>query len=98
MLVSSLFSWSFLGSSLVLCVALLNQYAKFWDLTIRAVFGGSLLGSITLATVMTFIARKHAFTKTLERKRGSAGLQSSGTGFTLLASRMGIQAVSLREA
>src|SRR5438046_7532712 len=98
MLVSSLFSWSFLGSSLVLCVALLNQYAKFWDLTIREVFGGSLLASITFATVMTFIARKHASTETLERMRGSAGLKSIGTGFTLLASRMGIQGVSLREA
>src|SRR5207247_5675128 len=57
-----------------------------------------LLASITFATVMTFIARKHAFTKTLERMTGSAGLQSIGTGFTLLASRMGIQGVSLREA
>jgi len=98
MLVSSLFSWSFLGSSLLLCVALLNQYARFWDLTIREVFGGGLLASITFATIMTFIARKHAFTKTLERMTGSAGLQSIGTGFTLLASRMGIQGVSLREA
>ena len=98
MLVSSLFSWSFLGSSLVLCVALLNQYADFWDLTIREVFGGALLASITFATIMTLIARKHAFTKTLERMTGPVGLPSIGTGFTLLTSRMGIQGVSLREA
>ncbi len=98
MLVSSLFSWSFLGSSLVLCVALLNQYADFWDLTIREVFGGALLASITFATIMTFIARKHAFTKTLERMTGAVGLPSIGTGFTMLTSRMRLQGVSLREA
>src|SRR5437773_11574743 len=47
---------------------------------------------------MTLIARKHAFTKTLERMTGPVGLPSIGTGFTLLTSRMRIRGVSLREA
>src|SRR5206468_5372485 len=57
-----------------------------------------LLASITFATIMTLIARKHAFTKTLERMTGPVGLPSIRTGFTLLTSRMRIQGVSLREA
>ncbi len=98
MLASSLVSWSFLGASFLLCVVLLRQYEGFPDLTIREVFSGSLLASLAFATVVTFVARRHMFTKTLEDMTLVNHLLSIETVFTLLISRMGIQGVSLREA
>jgi Zn-dependent protease with chaperone function len=98
MLVSSISSWSFLGASLSLCVALLNQYDSFPDLTIREVFGGSLVVSLSFATIMSLIARKHAFTRVLERMTTAFGLPNIAPRFRVLSSRMGIRSASLREA
>ncbi len=98
MLVSSVFYWTFVGASLLLCAVLLNQYESYPELTIREVFGGSIVSSLAFATIMTSIARGHAFTKMLERMTGPFGLPSITGGFSLLSNKMGIQRVSLREA
>ncbi len=96
--VSSLFLWSFLGVSLLLCAALLGQYENFPELTIREVLGGSLLTSLAFAGIMSLVARRHAFSKILQHMTGTAGIGSISTGFGLLTSRMNIHGVTLREA
>jgi Zn-dependent protease with chaperone function len=98
MLVSSMFSWAFLGTSLLLCTVFLDQYVNYPNMTIREVFGGSILASLAFAAVMTSVARRHAFTKMLERMTSPLGLPSIASGFGLLSRRMGIVGVSLREA
>jgi Zn-dependent protease with chaperone function len=98
MIVSSISSWSFLGASLLLCVALLNQYDSFPDLTIREVFGGSLVVSLSFATIISLIARKHACTRVLERMTTAFGLPNIAPRFGVLSSRMGIRSASLRTA
>ena len=67
-------------------------------MTIREVFGGSLLASLGFATIISVIARKHAFSKMLERMTATAGLPNVAAGFGLLTSKMGIQGVTLRQA
>lgn len=98
MLVSSLFSWSFIGASLLLCAFLLSQYENYPDLTIKEVFGGSLLASLAFATVMTMIARRHTFHRILERMTGPLGIPSLSMGFGALSGRIGVPEVTLREA
>ena len=93
-----MFFWSFLGASLLLCAILLKQYEDFPDTTIREVLGGSLLASLGFATIVSAIARRHAFSKMLEKMTGTAGLPSVASGFGLLSSKMGIQGVTLRQA
>ena len=93
-----MFSWAFLGTSLLLCTVLLDQYVKYPNMTIREVFGGSILASLAFATIMTSVARRHAFTKMLERMTSPLELPSFVSGFGLLSRRMGIRGVSLREA
>ncbi|MBO0889194.1 hypothetical protein J2P12_08865, partial [Candidatus Bathyarchaeota archaeon] len=95
---SSMFSWAFLGTSLLLCTILLNQYENYPSMTIREVFGGSIFGALAFASVMSSIARKHSFTRMLERMTSPMELPSVATGFGLLSGKMGIRGVSLREA
>jgi Zn-dependent protease with chaperone function len=90
--------WTFLGTSLLLCVVLLKQYETYPDLTIREVFGGSILTALAFAAVMTSIARRHTYTKVLERMTSPLGLPSIATGFNLISWKMGVQGVSLQEA
>jgi Zn-dependent protease with chaperone function len=99
MLISSMFSWAFLGASLVLCTVLLNQYEIYPDLTISEVFGGSILASLGLATTITLVARRHAFSRMLERMTaGPLAFSRVVTGFGTLCRQMGVQRVLLREA
>lgn len=93
-----MFSWAFLGASLLLCAVLLHQYEDFPDMTIREVFGGAVLASLGFAAIISGIARRHAFSKMLERMTGTAGLPTVASGFGLLMSKMGIQGVTLRQA
>jgi Zn-dependent protease with chaperone function len=99
MLVSSLFFWSFLGTSFLLCSIFLQDYWDHPQLTIRTVLGGSLLASLGFATMMTLIARRYTFSRMLERMT-AAPISLSGivTGFVALSGRMGVSGVSLREA
>lgn len=79
-------------------MVLLGQYEDFPDLTIREVLGGSLLASLAFASIMTLIARRHAFSKILQHMTGAFGLSSVMSAFGPLATRMDMQGVSLREA
>jgi Zn-dependent protease with chaperone function len=98
MIIASLSSWSFLGASLLLCVALLSKYDSFPDMTIREVLGGSLVASLGFVTIMTLVARKQAFARMLEGMTTRFGLPSIGPDFGLLSSRMGVRGVALRGA
>ncbi|HEX4919329.1 MAG TPA: M48 family metalloprotease [Candidatus Bathyarchaeia archaeon] len=102
MLVTSLFSWSFLGTSLALCSILLNQYQTRPDLTVAEVFGGSVLASLAFSGVITRIARRHAFVKMLRRMTVGptpfTRFSKISLSYDALCQRMGISNVSLREA
>lgn len=98
MLLASMFSWTFLAASLLLCSLLLNQYDNFPDMTIREVFGGSILASFAFATMMTLIARKHSYAKALVQMTSPLRLTSMAAGFGPLSRKMGMKSVSLREA
>ncbi len=99
MLASSLFFWSFLGTSLVLCAALLGEYERYPELTLETVLGGSLLVSLGFSSVMTLSARRYAFSRMLERMTaGPVPLSGIVTGFGALCRKMGVQGISLREA
>jgi len=99
MLVSSLFFWSFLGTSFLVCSILLQNYWEHPQLTIRTVLGSSLLVSLGFATVMTLIARRYTFSRMLERMTTApVSLSGIATGFGALTGRMGVSGVSLREA
>ena len=99
MLASSLFTWAFSGASLALCTVLLNQYELYPYLTISQVFGGSLIASLGFASIITLVARRHAFSGMLERMTaGPLAFSRVVTGFGALCRQMGVQRVSLREA
>src|SRR5438105_15411108 len=99
MLVSSLFLWSFLGTSFLVCSILLQNYWEYPQLTIRTVLGSSLLVSFGFATVMTFIARRYTFSRMLERMTAApVSLSGIATGFGTLSGKMGVSGVSLRAA
>ena len=95
----SLFFWSFLGTSFLLCSILLRDYWGNPQLTIRTVLGSSLLVSLGFATWMTFIARRYTFSRMLEgMTAGPISLSGIVTGFGALSGKMGVSGVSLREA
>ena len=99
MLVTSLFTWSYLGASLILCAVLLNQYEVFPNLTISEVFGGAMLASLAFSTMMSVVARQRVFSRILERMTaGPVALARIASSFGILCGRMGIRHVSLREA
>jgi Zn-dependent protease with chaperone function len=99
MLVSSLFLWSFLGTSFLLCSMLLQDYWGHPQLTIRTVLGGSLLASVGFATTMTLIARRYSFSRMLERMTAAPiSLSGIAKSFGALSGGMGVSGVSLREA
>jgi Zn-dependent protease with chaperone function len=94
-----MFAWAFLGASLLLCTFLSDQYEIYPDLTISEVLGGSLLASLVFATTITLVARRHAFSRMLEKMTaGPLAFSRIVTGFGSLCSQMGVQRVSLREA
>src|SRR3989442_3345635 len=99
MLVSSLFFWSFLGTSFFVCSILLQNYWEHPQLSIRTVLGSSLLVSLGFATLMTFIARRYTFSRMLERMTAAPiSLSGIATSFGSLSGKMGVSGVSLREA
>jgi Zn-dependent protease with chaperone function len=99
MLVSSIFLWSFLGTSFLLCSILLQDYWGHPQLTIRTVLGGSLLASLGFATIVTLIARRYTFSRMLERMTAAPmAISSVVARLGALSGRMGVSGVSLREA
>jgi len=99
MLISSLFLWSFLGTSFLLCSIFLQGYWYHPQLTIRTVLGGSLLASLGFSAVMTLIARRYTFSRMLETMTTAPStLSGVVAGFGSLSGKMGMSGVSLREA
>jgi Zn-dependent protease with chaperone function len=96
---SSVFFWSFLGTSFVVCTLFLNRYEWQPQRVIELVFGSSLLASIGIASLLSLIARRYAFPRMLETMvagtfSGSRLCEVCGE----LCKKMNIQEVDLREA
>ncbi len=78
---------------------MLQDYWAHPQSTIRTVLGTSLLVSVGFATMMTFISRRYAFSRILERMTAAPiSLSGIATGFGALTGKMGVSRVSLREA
>ena len=98
MLVSSIFTWTFLGASLVLCTAFLQQYAEGHHGILRLILGSSLLASLSISGTLFVLARRFATPSLLARMtRGSYPFSSLHESFDAMARNMGVQA-TLREA
>ena len=98
MLVSSIFMWTFLGASLALCTAFLNQYADGQLGILTLILGSSLLASFSLSGTLFVLARRFATSSLLARMTlGSYPLSSIHESFDAIARDMGVRA-SLHEA
>src|SRR5207247_10899084 len=67
MLVSSIFMWTFLGASLALCTACLNQYADGQLGILTLILGSSLLASFFLAGTLFVLPLRFATSSLLAR-------------------------------
>ena len=96
---SSVFFWSFLGISLVVCTLFLDSYEWQRQRTVELVFGSSLIASLGIASLLSIIARKFAFPRMLE---GMVAGSFSGSALSetcaMLCRKMNIEGVDLREA
>ena len=98
MLFSSIFIWTLLGVSFVLCTAFLKQYAAGQDGIVPLIFGSSLLVSLGVSGTMMFLARQFAIPGALKRMTGgSYPVPSLLESFDRLARKMGVRA-DLEEA
>jgi Zn-dependent protease with chaperone function len=96
---SSVFFWSFLGASFVICTLFLDMYWWQPQQTVEFVFGSALLASLGIASLLSLVARKFAFPRILEGM--TAGTFSGSTlreTCAELCGKMSIQGVDLREA
>ena len=93
MLFSSIFIWTLLGASLLLCTAFLNQYTEGGRGIVRLVFGSSLVASLGVSGLMTVLARRFAFPRALRRMTGDSGkIRSLEEPFGTLVRKMGVRA------
>ncbi len=98
MLLSSIFIWTLLGASLILCTAFLNEYNEGDEGIVGLVFGSSLLASLAVSGAMFLLARRFALPGTLNgMTRNSSPVPSILDSFDNLAQGMGVTA-DLREA
>ncbi len=98
MLVSSIFMWTFLGASLALCTAFLNQYADGQLGILTLILGSSLLASFSISGTLFVLARRFATPSLLARMtQGSYPLSSIHESFDAIARNMGVRA-TLHEA
>src|SRR2546422_10369673 len=98
-LASSVFFWSFLGTSLVVCTLFLNSYEWHPERTTELVLGSSLLASLGIASLLSLVARKFAFPRMLEGMiAGSFSGSTMSETCSDLCRKMNIQGVDLREA
>ena len=98
MLLSSIFIWTLLGASLILCMAFLNEYNAGHEGVVGLVFGGSLLASLAFSGSMFLLARRFAIPGALNgMTRNSSAVPSILDSFDSLAQAMGV-AADLREA
>ncbi len=96
---SSVFLWSFLGTSFVVCSLFLNMYESQPQRVIELVLGSSLLSSIGIASILSLIARRYAIPRMLEDMIAGtySGSRLSET-CAELCKKMNIRGVDLREA
>lgn len=93
MLFSSIFFWSVLGTSLVWCTALLEEYHYDPGSVLRTVLGGSILSSLAISSLMTLLARRFAVPRIMDGMAGAHFHSSSlDEAFSLLSERMGVRA------
>jgi len=96
---SSVFFWSFLGTSLVVCTLFLDSYEWQRQQTVELVFGSSLLASLGIASLLSIVARKFAFPRMLEgMTAGSFSGSALSRTCAMLSRKMNIEGVDLREA
>ena len=96
---SSVFLWSFLGTSLVVCTLFLDSYEWQRQRTIELVLGSSLLASLGIALLLSLAARKFAFPRILGAMiAGSFSGSIVRESFAMLCRKMSIEHVDLREA
>jgi Zn-dependent protease with chaperone function len=96
---SSVFFWSFLGTSFVVCTLFLNVYEWQPQRVIELVLGSSLVASIGIASILSLIARKYAFPRMLEGMiAGTYSSSKLSETCAELCRKMNIQGVDLREA
>ncbi len=98
MIFASIFLWAFIGASLLLCTAFLEEYAANHSIG-RFVLGGSILASIAFSSIMTVAARKFAAPKLLSSMAADYYSEPRLTdAFVRLVSRIGIRGAELHEA
>jgi len=93
MLFSSIFFWSVLGTSLVLCTAMLDAYDVNPRFVVSMVFGGSILSSLAISGLMAFLARRFAVPRMLRGMTAGPLASSRLDGiFSALSARMDVRA------
>ncbi len=96
---SSIFFWSFLGTSFLICSLFLSAYEWHPLPIIRLVLGSSLIASLGIAGLLSLVASRYAFPRRLENliseKFSTAGLIEM---FSDLCAKMNIQGADLRVA
>jgi beta-lactamase regulating signal transducer with metallopeptidase domain len=96
---SSIFLWSFLGTSFVVCSLFLDMYEWQPLRVVRFVLGSSLTASIGIAALLSLIAQRYAFPKRLGGMvAGSFSGSSVGEAFLDLCRKMSVRGVDLRRA
>ncbi len=99
MIFSSIFFWSALGASFVLCTAFLNQYIERPGRTIEFVFGSSLLIALGLSSAMTVVARRFAYPRLLGgMTAGTYPFSALNNEFSTLSREMRLNNVELHKA
>lgn len=98
MLFGSVFLWAFIGASLLLCTAYLEEYTVNHAIG-RVVLGSSVYISLGVSALMTVLARRFAVPKAFEGMVGESYSDSRITAvFTRLCMKMGMFKIELREA
>ncbi len=99
MVLSSVFLWSVLGISLILCTAFVNQYVEHPGRIVEFVLGSSLLVALGISSVLTLAAHRFAFPRLLEGM--TAGLYQASdlsSDFSSIARSMRLGNVELHKA
>ena len=93
MLFSSIFFWSILGTSLVWCASLLEEYHYNPGSVLRTVLGGSILSSLAVSSLMTILARRFAVPRIMDGMTAGPFRSSRLDGvFSVLSEKMGVRA------
>jgi Zn-dependent protease with chaperone function len=93
MIFSSIFLWTFLGASLVVCAIFLGQYREGQDWILQLVFGGALLISLSVSSAMLLVAQRYAVPMAISRMMRTASPASNlSKSFEGLMTKMNVRA------